>query len=229
MNVYSHSLEPDGIRILEFLNERKQLKLLVSAKPDICPEFVVQRTKGRLRYLLRKSDGAMLSRKVSLRSIGYNKKQEVENFISNQVQEARFVDPRFEEILGHCTSDEPATDLKSPSMNRRGAYWYDLHLVLVSRSRQKISSHRDFDLIDHSLRECALVNGLTMSSRSLMPDHLHAALRGNTSMSPLEISVEIMNSTSKAVGRSHWQDGFYVGTFGEYDIEAIRKIIAKSK
>jgi REP element-mobilizing transposase RayT len=56
-----------------------------------------------------------------------------------------------------------------------------------------------------------------------MPDHVHMALRGNINESPEEIALAIMNNTAYAMGQnSIWQRGFYVGTFSEYDVRALR-------
>ena len=63
-----------------------------------------------------------------------------------------------------------------------------------------------------------------MSIRSLMPDHVHIALRGNIEESPEEIALALMNNTAFAMGQNAiWQNGYYVGSFGEYDVNAVRK------
>ena len=56
-----------------------------------------------------------------------------------------------------------------------------------------------------------------------MPDHLHVALRGNVAESPAEISLAFMNNTAFVMGQNAiWQQGFYGGTFSEYDVRALR-------
>lgn len=227
MSVYAESLEPDGMRLLEHLNEGRQLKLLVSVKPELSPEFVVQRSKGRLSYLLRQMSGVRLSRKVSLRSIGSNRRNDVEQYISKQVIKEGFVDEKYCERLDAYTSKIPSYDFTKPSMNKRGAYWYDLHIVLVREYRQQFLRAFEFDEVRNSFLACLSENRLSLNSYSIMPDHLHTALRGRSSLSPLDIGCEIMNRTSGAFGRALWQKGMYLGTFGEYDIEAIRQIISR--
>jgi hypothetical protein len=57
-----------------------------------------------------------------------------------------------------------------------------------------------------------------------MPDHLHIALRGDHERSPNEIVYAFQNNLAYAVGQQHlWQDPFYVGTFSEYDMDAVRR------
>ncbi len=56
-----------------------------------------------------------------------------------------------------------------------------------------------------------------------MPDHLHAALRGSIAQSPQEIALCFQNNLAYILGQTpHWQEGYYVGTFSDYDMGAIR-------
>ena len=62
-----------------------------------------------------------------------------------------------------------------------------------------------------------------------MPDHLHIALRGNIEHSPAEIGRCFQNNLAYAVGnRRVWMDGFYVGTFGEYNMDAVRRCLKEN-
>lgn len=54
------------------------------------------------------------------------------------------------------------------------------------------------------------------------------ALRGNFERSPQEIALALQNHLARAAGCRVWQDGFYVGTFSEYDLEVVRRIARKS-
>jgi len=66
--------------------------------------------------------------------------------------------------------------------------------------------------------------GYKISRLSVMPDHLHAALRGNIEHSPQEIALAFQNNLAYAMGQvRQWACTFYAGTFGEYDMWAIRR------
>ena len=70
----------------------------------------------------------------------------------------------------------------------------------------------------------AAKKGYRIGSVSVMPDHIHLALRGNISHSPEQIALAFQNNlTYMARKGAMWRPGFYVGTFGEYDMEAIRR------
>jgi REP element-mobilizing transposase RayT len=59
-----------------------------------------------------------------------------------------------------------------------------------------------------------------ISRVSLLPDHLHAALRPQMEESPLDVAWCYLNNLAHRFGRL-WQDGYYVGTFGEYSTHVI--------
>ena len=55
------------------------------------------------------------------------------------------------------------------------------------------------------------------------PDHLHAAMRGNAELSPEEIALAFQNNLAFVLGqRRVWENTYYVGTFGEYDLKVLR-------
>jgi REP element-mobilizing transposase RayT len=103
-----------------------------------------------------------------------------------------------------------------------GRYWYNLHLVLVTDQRYRI---RDVELlrsIRDSFLRIAAKKKHAISRLSILSDHLHAALRPQVDESPLDVVFAYLNNLAHLVGRGHvWQDGFYVGTFGEYSTHVL--------
>lgn len=55
-----------------------------------------------------------------------------------------------------------------------------------------------------------------------MPDHVHIALRGNVERSPQEIALAFQNGVAGHMGCRIWEFNYYVGTFGEYTMDAVR-------
>ncbi len=61
-----------------------------------------------------------------------------------------------------------------------------------------------------------------MSTFAVMPDHLHLAL-APVDQSPEEVALAFLNNLAHVLGqRMWWQPGYYVGTFGEYGMAAVR-------
>ena len=56
-----------------------------------------------------------------------------------------------------------------------------------------------------------------------MPDHIHLSLRGNVEYSPEDVALSFMNNIAFAFGqKAIFRPSYYVGTFGEYDMGAVR-------
>ena len=225
LNDLDEQWEADGIRRLETSWSGERIQFVFSVRPQVSPELFVNRVKGRLQHHLRKSGlPSDFSRKVAFRTIGRNRTADVANYIRGQVHAGRFVDPAFAAQLRQFTVSDPTIDLSLPTATVRGRYWYNLHVVLVVAQRGLI---RDLETLRTIDRWCpAICNKMDagLAHRSLMPDHLHLAIRGNIQDSPEEIALSLMNNLAFAIGqKAIWQPSYYAGTFGEYDMNAVRQ------
>ena len=58
-----------------------------------------------------------------------------------------------------------------------------------------------------------------LSRAGIVPDHVHLAIGCNLAESPAEVALSYMNNLAYACGKKRvFAFGFYVGTFGEYDL-----------
>ncbi len=65
----------------------------------------------------------------------------------------------------------------------------------------------------------------TTQPLAVMPDHLHAALRGTIKEAPADLVFAYQNNLAHMLGQGRiWNDGFYVGSFGEYTTHAVRDV-----
>ena len=221
--------EKDGLRLLEPHATAEMVQILFSVTPQVSPTFFCMRVKGRLQHALRKSGAPVnFSRKVSFRSLGENTSDVVENYIRGQVGKGDFADPRFREIMRQFTIVCDDVRLAEPSESNSGRYWYDLHLVLVVAGRFRITAPEQLGRIRDAALAAAGEGGNRIAALSVMPDHVHMALRGNIERSPEEIALAFQNGLARSAGCRVWQDGFYVGTFSEYDLDVIRRIASRS-
>lgn len=217
--------EHDGLRLLESRWTISEVQLLFSARPHVLPVLLATRAKGRLDHALRTASLPVeFSRKGAVRSVGDNTRAEVEAYIERQVGKEHFVDPRFEHAMREFTVVNRSVDLSAPAASARGRYWYNVHLVLVVKERFRIVDLECLATIRDSCFRIADKKGYAISRLSVMPDHLHMALRGDHEQSPNEIVYAFQNNLAHALGQRHlWEDTFYVGTFGEYDMDAVRR------
>jgi REP element-mobilizing transposase RayT len=225
LDTLDEGFQKDGLRLLEHRWAPDLVQLLLSAAPTISPVMLAQRVKGRLDHAIRQAKLTLaFSRKLAVRSVGENRRVDVERYIQEQVRRERFADPNFERKLNSFSIVNADVDLAEPTASARGRYWYNLHLVLVTDFRYRITDIDKLALLRDTCDRIAAKKEYAISTLSLMPDHLHVALRGNIEHSPTEIGRCFQNNLAYAVGERLWADGFYVGTFGEYNMDAVRKL-----
>ena len=217
--------ESDGLRLLEHRWAPQQIHLTFSATPRVSPVLCAARSKGRAQDALRKLGRPVkFSRKVSLRTIGHNHRQMVENYIRSQVADADFADPRYAQKLQRLIIENRDADLSQPTCTHSGRYWHNLHAVLVTESRHRAHAAELLSRIRDGCLGIAEKRGFQISTGSILPDHVHLALRGDIQRSPHEIVLCFQNNLAYLLGqRRLWMDTYYVGTFGEYDMKAVRR------
>jgi REP element-mobilizing transposase RayT len=216
---------PDNLTIESFCVQSDMLQILFTADAAMSPVILSQHVKGRLQHALRQRDCTVaFSRKVAVRSIGHNVRATVAQYLQCQVARGDFADPRFAVKMQRYTVSVPTVDLTQPAETAHGRYWYNVHVVLVVSGRHRFVEDRDLAC----LRDGVLALGETMACRvamvSVMPDHLHCAVRGNPQRSPTNIGCAFQNGIAERMRAGRiWEDRFYVGTFSEYDLGAIAR------
>jgi REP element-mobilizing transposase RayT len=215
--------ESDHIRLLNHTFEPPKVsKFLVSTTPDVPPELIPQRVKGRLQYLLRQTMPRAFQRNYSLRSIGSTKRDKVEAYVASQLGHHPMADARVQQRLEKYQVFDKGVDLSRQRQTAHAIYWYNLHLVFVMRDR-------DMQLKDETLTAirnmiCAVVKkkGHVLSRAAILPDHIHLAIGCELGETPGEVALSYMNNLAFAVGmKPLFEYGYWVGTFGEYDLGAV--------
>jgi REP element-mobilizing transposase RayT len=223
--------ESDGLRLLESRSSPREIQLAYSARTHVSPVLLAARAKGRLQHANRTAGlrFAGFSRKVAVRSVGDNTTADVESYIARQVAKERFVDKRFAAAMEEYTVARPEVDLRQSSETLSGRYWYNLHVVLVVAGRDRVTDGATLATLRDGCFRIATKKGHAIAHLSMLPDHLHLALRGNVSQSPQDIALGFQNNLAYILGRKPiWNDGFYVGPFSEYDFGAIRSAARKA-
>ena len=217
--------ERDGLRRLTTNWMPTMIQFTFSVRPVVSPVFFAARVKGRLQHALRQAQTPVaFSRKVAVRTIGDNHTAEVEAYVSNQVKKEELADPRFQAFLQSLVLTNTDVDLSRPSESLSGRYWYNLHLVLVVGGRYRIGDHQRLTTLREWCPRIAAKKGHGLSRLAILPDHMHMSLRGTIEQTPEEIALAYMNNLAYAVGQmAIWEFGYYVGSFSEYDMGAVRK------
>jgi REP element-mobilizing transposase RayT len=221
------SIERDGVRLLEQRFYAPNVwQFLLSTRPDVAPPAIVKSVKGRLQHLVQGSCPSAFRRNVSLTSIGDAKRETVEAYIANQLGHHRMADPRVQQRLAAFQLSFPAVDLSIPQFSSHGRYLYNLHLVLVHEDRWCDVSEDRLTVTNEMIQRVAAKKGHRLSRAAILADHLHLALGCWVDESPDVVALAYLNNLAYTHGMQPiYQFSYFVGTFGEYDIEAVRRAL----
>jgi REP element-mobilizing transposase RayT len=214
----------DGFTVHSFRLETHEAKLTCSVDPTISPVFFATRAKGRLQHALRRAQlPCSFSRKAAVRALGRNITDTVIAYVRNQLVHVDLADDKYRRRLALVAQEDVSVDLTAPTELNRSRYWYNLHLVYVTADRFRMGGDQLLGGLRERFPEAATATGCRLRSLSIMPDHVHVALRANPTGSPKEIGLSLQNDVAAVAGCKLWQDEFYAGTFSEYDLNAIPK------
>lgn len=215
----------DGFDDLRSSTDAATVQILATVQPHVSPTFFTQRIKARLQYALRDANAAnAFRRKTAFRTVGDNTRTTVSKYVGNQALNSDYADPRFKDYLGHFVVEGSGVHLEAASETARGRYWYNLHLVIVVEDRRHpVTRNENFLKLRRTCDAIAEKKGYRISNLAIMPDHVHVALRGELTQSPEDIALAFLNNLSYVMGYNRcWSWEYYVGTFSEYTVRAIR-------
>jgi REP element-mobilizing transposase RayT len=194
-------------------------QFLVSTRPETAPERLVWSVKGRLQHLVRREYPKAFQRNYGLRSVGSATREAIEGYVRSQVGHHPMADPRVQETLQAVQIDNGGVDLSEPRQNAHARYWYNLHVCFVNEGRCMEIQSRPLRRMHDMILRAAAKKGHLLSRAGIVPDHVHLTLGCNVSESPAEVALSYMNNLAYACDLKRvFAFGFYVGTFGEYDL-----------
>ena len=222
--------EKDHIRLLQHQFEEPNVsKLLISTQPQVPPLLVVQRVKGRLQHIIRKTMPDAFRRNYSLRSIGSTTREKLEHYLETQLGHHPMADPRVQERLAQYQVYQPDVDLSEPRPTSHALYWYNMHVVLVNEGRWMELRDDVLRAIRDMILQAGQAKGHLLSRGSILPDHIHLALGCKLEESPQEVAISYMNNLAYTCGmKAVYRFSYFVGTFSEYDLGVIPRGSAES-
>lgn len=215
--------EGDGVRVLEHRAPTERVsQFLLSTRPETAPPAIARCVKGRLQYLVRKSMPKAFHRNYGLRSLGSTRSDAVKGYILKQTSHHRMADRRVQAQIEALQINGDYRSLTTPRTSGHAQFCYNLHLVLVSSGRdveirKPILERRRAMIVAAAAKKKHLIG-----SGQVLADHIHLALGCNLVESPRDVALSYMNNLAYGEEMRHiYQFGFYVGTFGEYDLAAV--------
>ena len=221
--------EPDGIRVLQHQFQKPSVsQFLVSTQPHVSPRVLVQRLKGRLQHLIRETHPEAFQRNYSLRSIGAANRETIEGYVAGQLEHHPPADPRVTEQFRSLQIHNADVDLAQPSRTSHAIYWYNLHIVLVNDGRYRNINPESMQALHDMIVKASAAKQHGLSRGGLLPDHLHLALRCGLEESPEDVALAYLNNLAYASGmKAVFRFGYFVGTFGEYDLGVIARVLVR--
>jgi REP element-mobilizing transposase RayT len=216
--------EPDGIRILEHrLTQENTSQFLISTKPHVSPAACIRSVKGRLQYLVREVSPKPFRRNYRVCSLGEANQKAIEQYVSTQTMHHPLADFRARAIFDQHQFTDDSLNLSLARRSAHGEFVYNLHLVAVHQERHAEISEEFLQKSSGMLRKVAGKRLHLLSRVGMLADHLHTTVGCIVNESPLEVGLSYLNNLAFAHGmRPVFQYGFYVGTFGPYDMKAVR-------
>jgi REP element-mobilizing transposase RayT len=221
------AVEPDGVRILEYRSKEADVhQFLLSTVPHVTPSEVVRSVKGRLQYLLREQIPHAFRRNYHLHSIGSAKREAVEQYVKSQLGHHRMADARVQQRLRELQIHRPQFDLGEVRGSAHGQFMYNLHLVLVRREREIEIGEETLRSVAAMVERASDGHEHLLSAAGVLADHVHLALGCGMTESPMSVALSYLNNLAYAEGmRAVYEYGAYLGTFGEYDLGAVRAAV----
>ncbi len=224
IELLSSTLESkDRIRILDHRwASPKQLQFSISTLPDTSPVFVIQKLKGRLVYQLEADDRKLLEPTYAIRSFGSQNREVVEGYVTSQWQHHPMAAERIDKLFRGLSYENPIVDLSKKQKTHQGAYWYNLHIVLVHVERWRDVNQSRLESVLAMVQRVARKHGCRLSKCSILADHLHLAIGCLIQNKPVDVALSFLNNLAFVYDmKAVYKSGAFIGTFGEYDQRSV--------
>ncbi len=220
LNDLKKATEPDGVRILQHRFIKPGVsQFLLSTAPDVAPSQFVRSVKGRLQHLVRDERPKAFRRNYGFRSVGSVGRDAIEDYVRSQVKHHPMADPDVQQRLERFQIRCRDVDLSQPQSSGHAVYSYNLHVVFVHDSRYMQIREGPLQTVHEMILNVSASRGYRLSSAGVVPDHIHLAVGCNARQAPADVVLCYMNNLAFACGmKPIFEFGFYVGTFGEYDL-----------
>lgn len=223
------SCEDDGVRILEYRGASATVhQFLLSTQPQISPPHCIRSIKGRWQHLIRTTNANAFKRNYRMETVGEANQVTLERYLAKQHLRHPMADRRMQARLERFQFHDPNVDLTSIRASSHGQLLYNLHFVFENRDRlvdvreDALQSIHDAVVAGMKKRNCQV------SQIGIAPNHVHLLAACAWEQSPLAIGLSLMNNLAFVQGmKPVLEFSFYVGSFGNYDRDAIRRIIAR--
>jgi REP element-mobilizing transposase RayT len=218
-------MEPDGVRILEFRTVSTDvLQAFASSKPHVSPAAIIASFKGRLQYLVRREIPRAFRRNYRIESVGAANAATLDGYVGSQATHHPMADPRVQQQFLQLQFHDASTDLGQIQYSSSGQFLHNLHLVLENAEGWRECREPVLVATREMIIRSSVAKQFRLARIGLVSNHLHITVGCGIQDAPETVALSYLNNLAFVHGvRPIFKFSYYVGTFGNYDRDAIRR------
>jgi len=156
--------------------------------------------------------------------VGSAKREVIEAYIQNQLAHHPLADARIQERLEWLQIIAEDVDLSQIRYTAHGQFIYNLHVVLEHADGLCVVEPKFLQATCDMIRRVCQKRSFLLSRAGIVANHLHLAIGCGIEDTPDSVALCFLNNLAYAHGmKSIYRFGYYVGTFGNFDLGAIRQ------
>lgn len=223
----SDAIQRDNLRLLEYRRASdRSHQFFVSSTPHVAPADILRSLKGRCQYLLKSACPRAFRRNYHLTSIGAADQATLEAYVGRQWSRHPMADERIQDRVHEWQFHDSTIDLAATRGSAHGRFTFNLHVVLELERGGWCIETPVWTARRTMLQRMARKKQWLLSRVGIVANHLHVLIGCGVSDSPLDVGLACLNNLAYVDGmRPNYRFGFYVGTFGSYEREVIRRSV----
>ena len=226
--------------VLEAKASDSEVLLTASLSPEEPVSACVSKLKGKTSKLLRETLGMdscskLLSRSYFACGVGRNTRKAVEDYLAKQAEHHGYDVSDSSPVFTREMQVDEETEARLQPKHARAVL--NFHITLATQKRMILFHRAMAAALSDRWIELASGEDWFIRKVSLLPDHVHLALRLHPAVSPAEIVTRLMNSSQEFLFQEFrdevlsrrmsqiWNPGAYIGSYGDITSQAVLKYI----
>ena len=221
--------EADGVRILEVhIPQPRVVQFLVSTRPDVAPSDIVRLLKGRWQYMLRSTHPSAFRRNYFIGSVGDANSDTLNSYVAHQIEKHPMADDRITAKLAAIQFHDPKVALDEERVSSHGKFVYSLQVVVENVAGWNEIRGEILTATRDMIVRAANSKDWRLARIGLLSSHIHILLGCAVTESPESVALSFLNNLAYVQGmKPAYRFSYYVGTFGKYDRNLIRRRVSR--
>jgi hypothetical protein len=225
------AIQRDDIRLLEYRRASdRSHQFFLSSMPHLAPAEIIRSVKGRCQYLLNSACPRAFRRNYELTSIGAADHATLEAYVGRQSSRHPMADERIQDRVREWQFHDSTINLAATRVSAHGRFIYNLHVVVELEQGGWCIETPVWVARRTMIERMAHKKQWQLSRVGIVVNHLHVLVGCGALDSPLDVGLAFLNNLAYVDGmRPNYRFGFYIGTFGPYEREVIRRSVRAGK